>query len=181
MPRGRSLFAVLVPGEIVQYKCRGQIYEAYFDDGVLIRTDDGSRYDTPTAFANDVSGNSVSGWLHCRVERGGVSIKLQDLHELLPKAIAPSILVDGMPPPPKPLKIKRQSLTVQHIEAAAPPLPVLGVKQIHVRPFSIGSTNYWRNTGREKLYARLPSGGVGAYVGRWNGASIDDVPDSDAD
>ncbi len=191
MPRSRSLHAVLLPGEIVQYTYAGRLHEAYFEDGALIRVDDGRRYDTPTAFANAASGNSVSGWLHCRVMRDGRLMRLNELpirtgivHDEPTKG-EPTLVVEEMPPPPpKPLKIKRATPTLvgQFVEAAAPPLKVLSVVQINVRPLTVGNTTYWRHASKEKLYARLPSGGIGAYVGRYNGSAIQtDIPDSDAE
>lgn len=191
MTRKRSLNSVLQSGEVVQYKYRGEIYEAYFQDGALIRTDNGDIYDTPTAFTNAVSGGSVSGWQHCRVLRDGISRRLADLPErvfsLQETKDTPTITMQEMPPPPKQLKVKRlvPATVVAHIiEAAEPALEISAVKRVLLRPVEIDKAVYWRDAEKEKIFEKAAGGGVGAYVGRFNSgnSSIDStVPDSDAE
>lgn len=184
----RSLNSVLLSGEIVQYKYRGEIYEAYFQDGALIRADNGDIYDTPTAFTNAVSGGSVSGWQHCRVIRDGSSRRLCDLpgrvFNLEETKDVPTITMQEMPPP-KSIKVKRlvPTTVVAHIiEAAEAPLEVRAVKRVLLRPIDINKQTYWLDGEKEKIFEKTVAGGVGAYVGRWNGTSIDDaIPDSDSD
>jgi hypothetical protein len=183
----RSLNSVLLSGEIVQYKYRGEIYEAYFQDGILIRADDGTTFDTPTAFTNAISGGSVSGWQHCRVLRDGISRRLADLPErvfsLEETKDVPTITLKEMPP--KSIKVKRlvPATVVAHIiEAAEPALEVRAVKRILLKPIDIDKTTFWRDGEKEKIFEKTANGGVGSYVGRWTGSSIDSsVPDSDAE
>lgn len=189
MTRKRSLNSVLQSGEVVQYKYRGEIYEAYFQDGSLIRSDNGDIYYTPTAFTNAVSGGSVSGWQHCRVLRDGISRRLADLPErvfsLQETKDVPTITMQEMPPQPKSLKVKRlvPATVVAHIiEAAEPALEVRAVKRVLVQSIEIDKKMYWRNPEKEKIFEKAAGGGVGAYVGRWSGSAIEtSIPDSDAD
>ena len=188
-PSGRSLLTVLQDGEIVQFRQE----QAYFVSGHLVHAD--KRYTSPTAFANDVSGSSINGWLQCKVMRNGVWKRLNELPtiawtlttdlQLLPPADPLKSDADkDVEMPPKIRRVKpalpTQSLTVSAMEMAEPALPVRSVIRIPVRNCEVGSKSYWRHTAKEKLFQKLPNGGVGAYVGRLAGERIDtSIPDSD--
>jgi len=76
----RTLSSVLADGEIVQYTYKGQIFQAYFQSGILVNCDDNTlTYSSPTTFANECSGGSVNGWLQVRVLREGALWRLCDL------------------------------------------------------------------------------------------------------
>lgn len=58
------------------------------------------------------------------------------------------------------------------------------VVKVYLKPFTVGSTKYYRDAEREKLYSITPQQKVGKYVGRWDSEEkriIKDAPDSDED
>ncbi len=76
----RTLSSILADGEIVQFTYKKQVFQAYFQSGILVNCEDNSRtYMSPTQFANECSGGSHNGWLRCKVLREGSLWKLCDL------------------------------------------------------------------------------------------------------
>jgi hypothetical protein len=70
------------------------------------------------------------------------------------------------------------------VETMDDPLVVREVIRIVLKPFTHGSTKYWRDSDREKLYSCTKDGKRGAYVGRWDSVHetiVRDVYDSDED
>jgi hypothetical protein len=56
------------------------------------------------------------------------------------------------------------------------------VVKVYLKPFMVGSTKYYRDQEREKLYSLTTQQKVGKYVGRWDADQqkiIKDAPDSD--
>jgi len=66
------------------------------------------------------------------------------------------------------------------VETMDEPLEVKDVITVVLRPFTHGSSTYWRDEDREKLYKNT-GGKKGAYVGRWDSDKICSVPDSDSE
>ena len=67
------------------------------------------------------------------------------------------------------------------VESMDEPIQVESVLRITLRPFMHNGVAYVRDSDREKIYKRLPSGKI-EYIGRWDGEAImKDVPDSDND
>jgi hypothetical protein len=70
------------------------------------------------------------------------------------------------------------------VETMDDPLIVREVIRIVLKPFTHGSTKYWRDSDREKLYSCTKDGKRGAYVGRWDSVHetiVRDAYDSDED
>ncbi len=68
------------------------------------------------------------------------------------------------------------------VETMDDPLVVREVIRIVLKPFTHGSTKYWRDSDREKLYSCTKDGKRGAYVGRWDSVHetiVRDAYDSD--
>ncbi len=84
---------------------------------------------------------------------------------------------------------KPQEATVVHtlpqegmVETMDDPLVVREVIRIVLKPFTHGSTKYWRDSDREKLYSCTKDGKRGSYVGRWDSVHetiVRDAYDSD--
>jgi len=67
------------------------------------------------------------------------------------------------------------------VESMDEPIQVDSVLQITLRPLTHNGVAYWRDSDREKIYKRLPSGKMD-YIGRWDGEGIQrGPPDSDDD
>ncbi len=146
----RTLSSVLADGEIVQYKYKGQVFQAYFQSGILVNCDDNSRtYGSPGGFANECSGQSVNGWIHCRVLRDGVLWKLCDLpcDEHLESGDA--IKSKKMPAKAKVKSnqailppVQPKSIVASIIVANEAPLEVTSITRITLRPAGEGQ---WLN------------------------------------
>jgi len=70
------------------------------------------------------------------------------------------------------------------VESMDDPLVVRDVIRIVLKPFTHGSSKYWRDSDREKLYSCTKDGKKGGYVGRWdssNNCIVKDAYDSDED
>ena len=70
------------------------------------------------------------------------------------------------------------------VETMDEPLVVREVIRIVLKPFTHGSTKYWRDSDREKLYSCTKDGKRGSYVGRWDSVNqciVKDAYDSDED
>lgn len=70
------------------------------------------------------------------------------------------------------------------VETMDDPLVVREIIRIILKPFTHGSTKYWRDSDREKLYSCTKDGKRGEYVGRWdsnNNCIVKDAYDSDDD
>jgi len=70
------------------------------------------------------------------------------------------------------------------VETMDEPLVVREIIRIVLKPFTHGSTKYWRDSDREKLYSCTKDGKRGSYVGRWDSVNqciVKDAYDSDED
>lgn len=139
MTKRRTLSAVLADGEIVQFTYKKQVFQAYFQSGILVNCDDNTQtYNSPTTFANECSGGkSINGWLRCKVIRDGALWKLCDLQSeehLEDEDITKS---KKMPPKSKPKVdalpvVQPKSIVASIIVANEAPLEVTSINRIHL-------------------------------------------------